>query len=244
MHNLPLSGTGTIQKGKFHGKVILIESGMDEAAFPWQAEWYRMQVKKNYGAQADEKFRLWMVDRCMHTSPSPLAPGESKPAESTRIVSYTGVIQQALRDLTQWVEKGIAPPPNTNYTVSDGQILLPPLASQRLGVQPVVRLLANKGPRADIKVGSTVEFRGTVSIPPNTGKIVQTEFDIEGDGTFPIVVPLATDGETSATVSYSHTFTKPGTYFPALRGVSQGSSNLSSPFGRAANLGRVRIVVT
>jgi hypothetical protein len=218
----------------------------DEAAYPWQADWYRKQVQKNYGeAGADSKFRLWMVDKAMHTSPEAPELSINRPVENTRIVSYTPIIQQALRDLTQWVENGVAPPPNTNYTVNDGQVVLPATAKERLGIQPVVDLDVGGKLRADVKVGEEVDFHGKISIPTGMGNIIAAEFDFEGDGTYPMKTAFqeSTDGE-SATVESSYAFNKPGTYFPVLKGFSQRSANLDSHFGRSANLARVRVVVT
>jgi hypothetical protein len=44
-------------------------------------------------------------------------------------------------------------------------------------------------------------------------------------------------------VTATHAFTKPGTYFPALRVASQREGNPSTPFARSLNLDRVRVVV-
>jgi hypothetical protein len=186
-----------------------------------------------------------MVDKAMHTSPAAPEPNDQRPVENTRIISYTPIIQQALRDLTQWVEKGIAPPPNTNYKVNDGQIVLPETAQERLGFQPVVDLTISGKSRLDAKVGQPLKFTGQITIPKGMGKIVGAELDFEGDGSFPVkaTLQLTNDGE-SATVEVPYTFQKAGTFFPALRGFSQRSTNLTSPFGRSANLGRVRVVVS
>ena len=40
-----------------------------------------------------------------------------------------------------------------------------------------------------------------------------------------------------------HVFDTPGTYFPALRGVSQRHGDRDTPYARVQNLGRVRVVV-
>jgi hypothetical protein len=242
MSKLPLSGSGSIQSGKYKGKIIVIEALYDEAAYPWQADWYRRQVQKHFGAKTDEHFRVWMVDKCMHTSPQRPDEKAPRPAERTRIVSYTPVIQQALRDLISWAEKGVEPPSNTNYTVDDGQVILPPTAAERKGIQPVVTLKVHGKDRVDISAGQPVEFEGTVSVPPSTGSVVATRFDFEGDGTFPAQVEFTKTGEFSATVKTTHTFTKAGVYFPALMGVAQ--RNVTSKFGKASNLGRVRVVVS
>jgi hypothetical protein len=225
--------------------MLMWRCSYDEAAYPWQADWYRKQVQKNYGENTNARFRLWMVDKAMHTSPATPEASDLRPTENTRIVSYTPIIQQALRDLTQWVEKGTAPPPTTTDTVRDGQVVLPLTAKERLGIQPVVDLDIAGKLRADVKVGEAVKFSGRISIPSGMGKIVGAEFDFEGGGTFPVKPSLqvSKDGE-SATVESSYTFQKAGTYFVALKGYSQRSANLESLYGRSAHLGRVRIVVS
>jgi len=139
---------------------------------------------KNYGAKTDDVFRLWMVEKSMHTSPALLEAGEEKPAEKTRMVSYTPIIQQALRDLTLWIEEGIPPPPTTNYNIADGQLFLPSTASARSGIQPVVTL----------NTGGKDRFSGTISVPRGTGAVVGAEFDFAGDGTFPVQAKFATNG--------------------------------------------------
>ncbi len=112
---------GSIQTGRFAGKMIVVESLMDEAAFPWQADWYRTQVQAALGPRLDDHYRLWFVDNAMHTAPT-VMPGDRRPVATTRVINYTGVVQQALRDLSDWVEKGLAPPPSTTYKMVDGQV--------------------------------------------------------------------------------------------------------------------------
>ena len=52
------------------------------------------------------------------------------------------------------------------------------------------------------------------------------------------------DGSCSLlSVTAAHTFTEPGTYFPALRVRTQRHSNTRKPHARIENLGRVRVVV-
>ncbi len=62
-------GAGSIQSGRFSGKVIVVECLMDEAAYPWQAAWYDALVHK-VQPDADDKFRLWFVDHAMHMAPA------------------------------------------------------------------------------------------------------------------------------------------------------------------------------
>ncbi|HXQ10672.1 MAG TPA: hypothetical protein VN805_06690 [Caulobacteraceae bacterium] len=159
-----LSGTGTLQTGRFAGKMIVVEALMDEAAYPWQADWYRRQVEKALGPRLGEPFRLWFVDRAMHTGPFP-GRNEPRPARTTRTVPYVGVLQQALRDVSAWVEQGLAPPPSTEYAVADGQVVTPKTAAARKGIQPLVTMTANGAERADVAVGETVAFEARIDVP-------------------------------------------------------------------------------
>jgi hypothetical protein len=131
------------------------------------------------------------------------------------------------------------------YRTVDGQIFVAPTARGRKGIQPVVAVTANGGARADVAVGEEVEFSALVDVPPGAGTIVAAEWDFEGGGDFPDVVPFDNE-ESSYTAKHltaSHTFSEPGTYFPALRVTSQRLGQMNSPHGRIENLGRVRVVV-
>ena len=139
---------GVLPTGKFNGKMILLESLWDREAFAWQADWYRSRVKENLGDKTDQHFRLWYTDHALHGD----IAIEDDP---TRTVSYLGVLQQALLDLSAWVEKGIEPAPTTRYTIVDGQVVIPATADERGGIQPVVSVLANGGKRADGESGAS-----------------------------------------------------------------------------------------
>jgi len=90
--------------GKFKGKMILLGSLLDREAFPWQCDWYRDRVKEHLGESADDNFRLWYTENALHGD----LPEQLE--DPTRVVSYIGVLQQALRDLSAWVENGVEPP--------------------------------------------------------------------------------------------------------------------------------------
>lgn len=164
----------------------------------------------------------------MHTTQS-ARPNDPRPVVTTRTVNYTGVLHQALRDLSNWVEKGLVPPPSTVYKMEDGQVVVPPTATERKGVQPVVTLTDNGGVRAEVAVGENVEFIGVIEVPPGTGTVVGAEWDFEGAGDFPIAEKFD--------------FSKPGTYFPVLRGSSHRNGDFKAKFARIPNIGRVRVIV-
>jgi hypothetical protein len=228
---------GAIPTGKFDGKMIVVQSLWDREAFPWQADWYYQLVKSHLGDDTNARFRLWFVDRALH--------GDFSVQEHpTQTVSYLGVLQQALRDLAAWVERGVEPPATTGYRIDDGQVVVAPTAAARAGVQPVVNLSVGGGKRVDIRAGEAVEFTALVEVPPGAGTVVAAEWDMEGGGDYPLREPFDA-GRAAARIELKRTyrFSKPGTYFPTLRVASQRQFDPASPFARAQNLDRVRVVV-
>lgn len=225
---------GTSLSGKFNGRIILVQSGLDREAVPYQADWYRRRFDSLYGKDAPNKYRIWFTENALH------GYNESRTAP-TRVVSYLPELQQALRDVAAWVERGVAPPATNNYRVVDGQVQLPATAAERKGVQPVVTLAANGGALARVRAGEAVRFSGTIAAPPGTGKVVGAEFDFDGSGAF--AAPANPARRASATVSASHSFAVPGTYFVTLRGASQRAGDARTPYARLINLARVRVVV-
>ena len=228
------AAAGTVQTGRFDGKMIVVESLLDREALPWQADWYRSKVVAHLGDAVDDHFRLWFTDNALH--------GDDEVQESPlHTVSYLGVLHQALRDVSRWVEEGVAPPPSTDYRVLDGQVVVPSAAPARRGVQPVVVLTVNDGERAEAAVGRDVTFRATAEAPPGTGLIVALEWDFDGSGRF--ADGAGVDPAESVSAERRHAFAVPGTWFPAVRAVSQREGNASTPYARLQNLARVRVVV-
>jgi len=237
-------GGGAVQTGRFAGKMIVVQAMMDEAAYPWQADWYRRLVQQSLGPHFDDNYRLCFVDHAMHTTQS-AGPNDPRPVVTTRTVSYTGVLHQALRDLSDWVEKGLAPPPSTEYRIVDGQVEVPPTARERKGIQPVVDVTANGGVRADVAVGENVEFVGTIEVPEGAGTVVGAEWDFEGAGDYPVKenFDFSNNSFSRMTVKTTYAFSKPGTYFPVLRATSHRNGDFKTRFARIPNIGRVRVVV-
>jgi len=171
------SAGGTTQSGRFEGKMILVESLWDQDAFPWQADWYGTKVKAALGSGFDGNFRVWFTDHALHGD-------VERQFDPTHTVSYLGVLQQALRDLSAWVEKGVAPPASTVYRVVQGQVETPSSAAQRKGVQPVVTVLADGKTRATVAPGRAVTLSAVIEAPPNTGKVVSAEWSLDGGSEF------------------------------------------------------------
>ncbi|MFX0059674.1 MAG: hypothetical protein ACFE85_17620 [Candidatus Hodarchaeota archaeon] len=235
--------TVALLSGQFDGKMIVVEMLMDEIAYPWGADWYRSRIKEVLGDKFNDNYRLWYIDHAMHVPPV-VTQFDTPPVITTRVINYAGVLQQALRDLSAWVENGIAPPASTIYKVVDAQVEVPPTAAERKGIQPVVNLKVNGGKRAEVKVGKKLKFSAVIEIPPNAGSIVDAEWDFEGTGDYPINENLKDTKSTHVEVKITHTFSEPGAYFPVIRVSSHREGNPNTPHARVQNIDRVRVVVT
>ncbi|NUU24992.1 MAG: PKD domain-containing protein [Streptomycetaceae bacterium] len=224
-----VSGGGTFT-GKATGKVIVVANVCDNDAYPWDADWYRAQARQALGDAADDTVQVWYNDNADHIG-----------AHLPGLVDYSGMLQQALRDVSAWAERGVAPPRPTRYRVLDGQISLPADAAKRAGVQPVVDLTVDGRDRADIAAGRAVTFRARLQVPPGTGQIVAADWDFTGAGD----VTAARFGPARPSVELTATFTyrTPGTYFPVLRVTCNRDGDTGTPFAAVRNLGRVRVVV-
>ena len=232
------AASGAVPGGKFKGKMIVLSSLWDREAFPWQADWYRSKVHDNLGDSTDNYFRLWYTDHALH--------GDLTLQEDpTRTVSYLGVLQQALLDLSNWVEKGITPASTTSYKVEDGQIKVPSSAHDRNGIQPTINLMANGTKRADIRTGQKVKLTAIVEVPVNGGKLVEAKWDFEGKGTYPVNGEFKSIDKSNRhySVAATYKFNNAGTYFITLRVASQREGNANTSYTRIQNLDRVRVVV-
>ncbi len=234
----PLSAAGTagsVPIGAIHGKMLVLEVLMDIDALPWQADWYRQQVKEQLGDDFHDQFALWYIDHAQHDDPK-------TPQAHAHSVSFRGALQQALRDLSLWVEQGIRPN-ETRYAIADSQVELPTSAAERGGVQAVVELRANGGARAEVSAGDTVTFSATVEVPPGAGSVIAIEWDFEGEGSYPTQHTLDTT-VSSLQLTATHEYHRPGSYFPVIRVTSQREGNRETDYGRIQNIGRARVVVS
>jgi hypothetical protein len=240
-----VTGTGTVQNGRIHGKMIVMSCLMDIDALPWMADWYRTKVQEYLGKDLDNQFRLYYIDNADHGSEvGTQLPGQIvDPGRlPTHIVRYRPVVEQALRDLSAWVELGVKPPASTSYKVINGLPVVPEKAGKRKGIQPVVELTVNGCNRAQVEVGEPVFFSAHIQVPPGAGKVVAAEWDFKGEGNFPDAAHI---GHIRPAVHLwaTYTFSEPGTYFPVLRATSQREGDPDTPWARIENLDRVRVVV-
>jgi PKD domain len=229
-----VTGGGTFT-GKVTGKVIVVDNLVDSDAYPWHADWYARQVRTALGDQAfDNTFRVYYNDNADHLE------GPVTGTKANRIVSYDPIVEQALRDVAAWAERGVTPPKSTRYDVSQGMISVPWQASQRGGIQPVVDLNVGQGDRVHVRVGERVTFSAKVQVPPGTGSIVSAGWDFTGSGTF--TSAAVAKPRSTLSIDATHRFTQPGTYYVSLK-VASSRSEVAEPFAQVENLDRVRVVV-
>ncbi|CVK96015.1 uncharacterized protein FMAN_13935 [Fusarium mangiferae] len=226
---------GATFAGKFNGKMIVMDNLMDVDAFPWHADWYKNQVREVYGDGIDNKFRLHYTENADHQM------GPVVGSKSSRVVDFTGMYEQHLRDLSVWCETGTYPSTSTNYTISNSQVRLPATALERKGIQPVVDLSVNGSKQVEVKTGTTVTFGVHVEVPPGAGIITSLQCDFEGTGNF--VKKSFREVRQSADTAVSYTYYRQGTFFPAVRAASHKEGNIDSPYGLALNLGWMKVVV-
>jgi len=231
----------TGMSGRFHGKMLMFNATLDVMAPTGGAVLYDELVHEAYGEAVDDKFRLWWVDNTCHTG-LPMGP-PGPPAPEARAVMYGGVMQEAVRCLIEWVEDDVEPPASSAYRFENGQVELPAKAADRRGVQPVATAAVEGGRRIEVAAGTAVTFDVLAEAPPQGGCIIDVAWDFDGSGKF--ACAFAVDG-TSATVrlATTHTFDRPGTYFPAVRVTSERNGAMDATLGRMENLDRVRVVVT
>ena len=224
--------------GNIKCKVILCCSVWDREAFAWQGDWYRNKVRNHLGDKIDDNFRLWYTDRATHSDGVLEDPRET--------VSYVSTLYQAMLDLSDWVERGIAPSSTTDYRIEEGQVVMSANGASRGGIQPAVTASIAGQQRVEVAPGTPVSIHVVAECPVHTGRIVKAEWCIEGT-TFSEPVDLAqaqfsADGsrvEFDTTVTY----TTAGTYFPTVRVYSERNGDAETTYTRIANLGKVRVVV-
>lgn len=251
---LAKGGAGSIQEGTPNCKMIVLESLMDESAFPWQADWYRKAVMRNRGTDGNEILRLWYMEHCMHTDCE-----EGNGGDHQHIVSYLGALYQALLDLSDWVERGTEPAATSGYKINGGQVTVPKTAKERMGIQPVVTLSASGETesgqeesgksgtgRISVRTGEKVSFTVLVELPAGSGDVEEVRWDFEAENIFRKGGDIREtvwmeDGTGKASAYTEHIFTRPGTYFPVVKVASNRTPG--DRFTRVWNQDRIRVVV-
>lgn len=228
---------GATWNGNINRKTIMLVMLLDLDSFPSDGNYYKERV---HLAGRDSDYRIWLNENADH---------HPKRDEHTlylngRLIDYTGIFEQALRDLIAWVERGVEPPASSSYIVtSDNQLIAQSDITLRGGIQPVVELTANGSTCAIILSGGAVLFSADIQVPPGTGKIVSVEWDFLGDGNYAAAdYEALPDGSWSVNASY--TYDMAGTYFPQIRVTSQREGDPDTPFTRVHNIGRARVLAT
>src|SRR4029450_10592784 len=139
VNNMRAAG-GRLQTGRLKVKTIVIENLADGSSFPYVGGLYAEKVQKAMGPQAADKiFRVYYQENAGHGAFLMTLPGKA----GTSSASVGGILHQALLDLAQWAERGVAPLPSTRYRRDSlNQVVLPAKGSERFGHQLAVHLTA------------------------------------------------------------------------------------------------------
>jgi hypothetical protein len=226
------SGNGT-HTGNITMKMIAMDNLLDIDAFPLHADWYKNQVLKAKGDLQDH-YRLYYSDNANHAMGSIEAPYTS------RVVDFTGLYQQHLRDMVAWVENNVDPPPPTEYSIEKGQIKIPSSAESRKGIQPVVELFVDESKVTRGTPGKKQEFRVKAQVPDGLGYVVALEWDPLGVGEY---TKLDVQPGPEIAFKTSHTYDEPGVYFAGVRAASHRNMKTETDIALAWNLDRVRVVI-
>jgi hypothetical protein len=232
---------GAAHTGKINGKVIAISNLLDVDAYPWHGDWYAKLVKVQGGPSAKANFRLWLNDNADHLDGHVIASGTTD-TRTVRLINYTGILQQAILDVSAWVEKGILPPPSTAYKVDNGQVSLAGRLGAHGGTQPDVQIRAGGAVEIEVAVGEPVTLQGAVKSQPGTGFITKAEWSQYGNDQF-TTASLSDLPRDSVSISTIVTYAQPGIFYPVLRVSATREATPSSGSTRSDNLARMRIIV-
>ncbi|KAF9874457.1 hypothetical protein CkaCkLH20_08020 [Colletotrichum karsti] len=227
---------GSTHTGKIQGKVIVVQNLLDTDAFPWHADWYRSQVKQSLGTEFDDNYRLWYNENADHDYDGP------RKGRAALVVPYRGMVQQALRDLSLWVENNVPPPVSTSYSLSDhNAISVPQTAAERGGIQPVIHLKVEGCTKFKARVGQSIKFHAIIDVPPGAGKVALVEWDFFGKGRYTPGCFEASGPNFHATAVF--TYNASGRFIVGLRAVCKRQDQMNSRYARVMNLSRVSVVV-
>lgn len=224
------AGGGT-HTGNIQCKLIIVANLLDVDAYPWHGDWYRAQVAQSLGEDDNDNCRLWYNENADHVGDGP---------RTHRLVQFDGIVQQALRDVSAWVESGASAAESTSYEVTDSQIIVEEDGAARHGIQPAVNLTVNGAERVEVETGQNVAFMAAIQVPEGFGEIVGIEWDWFGNGDFE---PSPLEELNGTVVNKVFSYDEPGIYYPVLRVSSQREGDPDTSFARVQNLGRVRVVV-
>jgi Tannase and feruloyl esterase len=231
--------------GRFEAKMIVVQNAIDGIAWPNGALSYLDLARAHLGDDFDGRVRLWWTSHARHGGATMMFTSDPDvvPVQATRLVDFHELVQQAVKDVIAWVEDEVDPPRTSgfNYT-ADHSLDLAPVAAERHGIQPVVKLLANGSARADIERGGAVSLDAEIDVPPGTGTIIAVRWDFEGTGEYPL--DTSVDGSASSLRLHAeHAYAVSGTYYPAVLVTSHREGKTDATTRRVHALGRARVVV-
>jgi hypothetical protein len=233
--NASLHGLDT--QGKFDGKMIVVQNLLDPGAWPFDIVHYEQLVRARYGDGADDRLRVWWTENAAH--------GPPPPALEWRLIDFGGIVEQAVQDVIDWVERGVQPPRSSAYCYSaDHRLTLAPEAGNRFGVQPLAIATANGDAHAIVHPGEDVTFEVTVECPPHGGTVVAVEWYFEASSGWSFSHAQVDGTQTRLRLSTTHCYSSTGTYFPAARVVAHRDGDMDASTRRLVNLARVRVTVT
>jgi hypothetical protein len=233
---------GVCYSGQYDGKLMWIHHTHDSSVWPgWGALYHRAVLGAQGTDGAARNFRMRWTEYAEH-GPYQMVPPEPRRVSSTRLIDNRGLMEQSLQDLVDWVERGIEPA-GTNYAIRDGQVLLPPTATERGGIQPVATVTADGNSRADVPAGATVSLTVVAEVPPGAGTIVSVEWDFDGSGTYPFAHDGIDGSQSRVELHTEHVYERAGTYFATARVNSHRDGDVASTFHRIETIGQARVVV-
>lgn len=215
--------------GDFSCKMIVEHTYCDESAFPYQGDWYKRLVYQTQGEEAERKYRLQYIDNALHDDRA-----EPQGVEQF-FVTNLSAIYQCLLDCIDWVEKGIEPPKESQYSLQEGEFTVSEYANERCGIQNVCRLTSGGERKVSANVGENVPFEVNVQIPDGCGTLTDVEWDFEGEKTFSVYTGIETHT--------SHKFKKPGKYIVVVRTFNERHGNVSARFTKIRNIDRITVTV-
>lgn len=222
-HVVNVTGVGGKMTGDFDCKMIVEGAYCDESAFPYQSAWYRDKVYKVQGKnRADKNYRLQLIDNALHDD-------RAEPVSvELNYVTNCQAINQCILDVAAWVEKGIEPPAQSQFTQDRGKLTFSNSADDRKGIQNVCSISVNGKKKLTVKIGEKVKFNAEIEIPEGAGELTNIEWSFEGEKDFPVKTGVVTEAE--------HTFNKAGTYRVVMRAYNERNGDSKTPFTQIRNI--------
>ncbi len=226
------AAAGTVQTGRFEGKMIVVEALLDREALTWHADWCAPGCARTWATRSTS------ISACGSRITPSMATMRRRRTRLTRPAISACSIRHCVISAAG-SRRGSAP---TVHEVrrGGGTATVPSNASERRGIQPVVSLSVNDDERAEVVREGSLSFRVEAEVPDGAGVIVAVAWDPAGSGTFS--VQEAATAAPPVVLERHFTFSNFGTFFPTVRVVAQRDGDGTSPFAPLQNLARVRVV--